>query len=173
MFVTIWWKCSCCGKRFWPHVPPRHNECSKAMLMGEGIAGAAGAGPTQASLGWGWRWPLFGLFDLEQDLKSENKMEKVGSASSFTNTVKEEHRKETEARVQSQKWLTKQRHGRRGRRAGTELAAQDGSLVKDKANLILKGVNGSVICKTWEEKISAYCSSQLCDALVGALLQLF
>ena len=54
-----------------------------------------------------------------------------------------------------------------------KLAAQDGSLVKGKGNLILKGVNGSVICKSWEAMISVYCSSQLCDASVGILLQLF
>lgn len=99
IFVTIWWKCSCCGERwFWPHVSSRHNECSKAVLVGEGITGAAGAGPTQASLGWGWRWPLFGFFDLKQDLISENKMENMGSASLFTRTVREEQRKGNRSR---------------------------------------------------------------------------
>lgn len=70
ILVTIWWKCSCCGKRwFWPHVSPRHDECSEAVLVREGIARAAGTGPAQASLGWGWRRTLFSFFDLHQDLE--------------------------------------------------------------------------------------------------------
>lgn len=58
-------------------------------------------------------------------------------------------------------------------RAETEHTAQGGSLVKGKTNLILKGVAGSVVCKTWVGMISAYCSLQPCEASVGVLLQLF
>lgn len=61
--------------------------------MSEGIAGAAGAGPAQASLGRGWRGPLFCFFDLQQDLEIRKKVEKVESASLLTSTVEEEQRK--------------------------------------------------------------------------------
>lgn len=79
IFVTVGWKCSRCGKRwFWPHVPPGHDEGSEAMLVREGVAGAARAGPAQAPLGGGRRGPLLGFLDLQQDLGTTREGGKSG-----------------------------------------------------------------------------------------------
>lgn len=79
IFVTVGWKCSRCGKRwFWPHVPPGHDEGSEAVLVREGVAGAARAGPAQASLGRGRRGPLLGFLDLQQDLGTTREGGKSG-----------------------------------------------------------------------------------------------
>lgn len=112
--------------------------------MREGIARAAGAGPAQASLGRGWRRTLFSFFDLQQDLEIRNKVEKVESASSFTSTMEEEERKGNKSRDPRTK--TRKEH----------LLFYS----------IVKGVNGSITCRSWEGMI-CMTSPQLCNIMFG------